>query len=65
MEGSAGTVYGFQADLMLEAMKQFGDQGRVTVEVSHPKGPIVLRADDGRKTLVLPMRLTEETRKAA
>lgn len=65
VEGTAETVYGFQADLMLEAMEHFGDQGRVTVEVSHPKGPIVLRADDGRKTLVLPMRLTEETRKAA
>ncbi len=65
VEGTAEIVYGFQVHYMLEAMKSFGDQERVIVEVSHPNGPIVLRADDGRKTLVLPMHLKEAAKQAA
>lgn len=65
VEGTAEIVYGFQVGYMLEAMKQFGDQQRVTVEVSHPNGPIVLRADDGRKTLILPLHLKNKENQAA
>ena len=63
--GAAEVVYGFSAAYMLEAMKAFGDQECVTVEVSHPKGPIVLRANDGRNTLVLPVHLKDEGIQAA
>ncbi len=65
VEGAAEIEYGFQAGYMLEAMKSFADRERVTIEVSHPKGPIVLQAGDGRRTLVLPMRLREEAKQAA
>lgn len=65
VEGTAEIVYGFQVGYMLEAMKAFEDQAYVTVEVSHPNGPIVLRADDGRKTLILPTRLKETAKQAA
>lgn len=65
VDGPAEIVYGFNVKFMLEAMKAFEDREYVTVEVSHPNGPIVLRADDGRKTLVLPMHLREERNRAA
>lgn len=65
VDGSAEIVFGFNVKFMLEAMKAFEDQEYVTVEVSHPNGAIVLRASDGRKTLILPMHLKEERNRAA
>lgn len=65
VEGSAEVIYGFHGRYMLEAMKQFADQERITVEVSQPTAPIVLRAGDGRKTLILPLRVRQEVNQAA
>jgi len=55
------TICGFNARHMLEGLKQFKAKKvhTVTMELSTPVSPIILRDEDGDLALVLPMRLGE------
>lgn len=60
VEGSAQIKYAVAPQYMMEAMGQFKDTGRVTVNVNAASGAIVLTEATGENlALVLPMRLRE------
>lgn len=60
IEGRSEVEFGFHVRYMQEAMISLQNYDRITVEVSSPIGPIVLRGDEESYALVLPIRLREK-----